>query len=180
MFKRSLVLGVLLSLFLTTPALASFRIEVSLTDRELVVYENDEISKRYEVAVGKYDKPTPTGDFTIRKVIWNPSWRPPDQPWAKGKTAKAPGDPENPMGRARLVYRMPNTIHGTTDIDSLGTATSHGSIRVANSIALEMAQLLLKAGGAWEGDQWFAQMVQNRTKEFQIPLERKIPVEVVD
>ena len=66
------------------------------------------------------------------------------------------------------------------DLASLGKASSHGSIRVANPVALQLAQLLLKAGGSWQGDQWFNQMVQNSTKEFQVPLERKIPIEVVD
>jgi murein L,D-transpeptidase YcbB/YkuD len=82
------------------------------------------------------------------------------------------------MGRARLVYRMPNTVHGTDDLDSLGKAVSHGSIRVANEVALNLAEMLLKAGDAWEGPQWFEQMVQNRTTEYQIELSDDIPIEV--
>ena len=161
--------------------LEQLRVLVDISDRKVRLLNGDQVVAMHDATVGSKEWPTPTGKWAFHRVDINPEWIPPkEEKWAAKEERKGPGDPENPMGRARLVYRMPNTIHGTTDIDSLGTATSHGSIRVANSIALEMAQLLLKAGGAWEGDQWFAQMVQNRTKEFQIPLEKKIPVEVVD
>ena len=73
---------------------------------------------------------------------------------------------------------MPNTVHGTEDVASLGKASSHGSIRVANEVVLQLAQTLLKAGGAWEGPQWFQQMTQNRTEEYQIKLETRIPIKV--
>lgn len=56
------------------------------------------------------------------------------------------------MGRARLLYNPPYTIHGTDELDSLGKAESHGSIRVANDVAIELAELLLREGGAWQGD----------------------------
>lgn len=82
------------------------------------------------------------------------------------------------MGRARLVYRMPNTVHGTDDLNSLGKASSHGSIRVANEVVLQLAEMLLKAGGSWEGQQCFQQMTQNRTEEYQMPLEQRIPIKV--
>lgn len=82
------------------------------------------------------------------------------------------------MGRARLVYRMPNTVHGTDDLNSLGKASSHGSLRVANEVVLDLAETLLKAGGAFEGQQWFQQMTQNRTNEYQVPLEQRIPITV--
>lgn len=133
----------------------------------------------HDATVGSKKWPTPTGEWAFHRVDINPEWIPPkEESWAAKEDPKTPGDPDNPMGRARLVYRMPNTIHGTTDVDSLGKAESHGSIRVANPIALQMAELLLKAGGAYESPQWFQQMVQNKTKEFQIPLEKKIPVVV--
>ena len=102
-------------------------------------------------------------DAAIIQVDINPEWVPPkSEEWAEDEETKAPGAADNPMGRARLVYRMPNTIHGTDDMASLGTATSHGSIRVANPVALKLAEVFLKAGGAWDGDQWFQQMVQNQ------------------
>src|SRR5688500_2296071 len=45
--------------------------------RTLVVRRGDSTLRTFAVAVGKYRYPTPTGTFRIKKMIWNPSWRPP-------------------------------------------------------------------------------------------------------
>lgn len=159
--------------------LQDLRLVVDISERNVQVMNGDGVLATHDVAVGTEEWPTPTGDYAFHRVDLNPEWVPPkEEKWAEDETTKAPGDPENPMGRARLVYRMPNTIHGTDDLASLGKASSHGSIRVANEVVLQLAQMLLKAGGAWEGDQWFQQMAQNRTEEFQIPLEQNIPIKV--
>ena len=157
----------------------NLRVVVDISDRELRVMSGDRELKTHPVAVGSQEWPTPTGSWEFHRVDINPEWNPPkNEEWAADETAKAPGDPENPMGRARLVYRMPNTVHGTDDLDSLGKAVSHGSIRVANEVALTLAEMLLKAGGSWEGPGWFQQMTQNRTEEYQVDLAEGIPIEV--
>lgn len=121
----------------------------------------------------------PTGEWEFHRVDLNPEWVPPkSEEWAKDEKTAAPGSPDNPMGRARLVYRMPNTVHGTDDLNSLGKASSHGSISVANEVVLQLAETLLKAGVSWEGPQWFQQMTQNRTEEYQIKLEQRVPIKV--
>jgi lipoprotein-anchoring transpeptidase ErfK/SrfK len=133
----------------------------------------------HDVAVGTKKWPTPTGSWDFHRVDLNPEWNPPkSEEWAEDEKQQAPGSKDNPMGRARLVYRMPNTVHGTEDLNSLGKASSHGSIRVANETVLKLAEMLLKAGGSWEGPQWFQQMTQNRTEEYQVPLEQRIPIKV--
>jgi lipoprotein-anchoring transpeptidase ErfK/SrfK len=159
--------------------LQNLRFEVDISDRKLRVFEGNELRATHDVAVGTTEWPTPTGSWEFHRVDLNPEWNPPkDEEWAKDEERQAPGSADNPMGRARLVYRMPNTVHGTSDIDSLGKASSHGSIRVSNEVVLQLAELLLKAGGSWEGQQWFQQMAQNRTEEYQIPLEHRIPIKV--
>lgn len=161
--------------------LQNLRFLVDISDRELRVLNGNQVTATHPVAVGTEEWPTPTGKFAFHQVDLNPEWVPPrDESWAEKEETKAPGAADNPLGTVRLVYRMPNTVHGTFDLDSLGKAESHGSIRVANATAVQLAQLLLKAGGKWDGDPWFAQMVQNRTREFEIPLERRIPIEVVE
>lgn len=163
------------------PELQNLRFLVDISDRELRLLNGDRLVGRHPVAVGTEKWPTPTGSWQIHQVDLNPEWNPPkSEEWAEEREAKAPGAPDNPMGRARLVYRMPNTIHGTDNLDSLGKAASHGSIRVANDVVVELAGLLLKAGGAWQGDQWFQQMTQNRTTEHQIELPDPVPIVVQD
>ena len=158
--------------------LQDMRFVVDISDRKIRLYQGERLVQTHPVAVGSSEWPTPTGSWQFHRVDLNPEWIPPAEEWASEETRKSPGDPENPMGQARLVYRMPNSVHGTNDVGSLGKAESHGSIRVANEVVLRLAEMLLKAGGAWEGPGWFQQMVQNRTTEYQIDLAERIPIEV--
>lgn len=154
------------------------RFVVDKSDREVRVFRGDEQIRTHDVAVGSSEHETPTGEWTFDRVDLNPEWIPPDSEWAEDRERKAPGAPGNPMGRARLVFNMPYTIHGTDNLDSLGKAVSHGSIRVANENVIPLAELLLKAGGAWEGEQWFRKMAENRNEEYQIELPEDVRIEV--
>lgn len=155
------------------------RFVVDISDRELRIMSGDQEIKTHPVAVGSNEWPTPTGSWDFHRVDINPEWNPPkSEKWAEDAKTTPPGDPDNPMGRARLVYRMPNTVHGTDDRDSLGKAVSHGSIRIANDVVLDLAEVLLKAGGAWEGPEWFRKMTENRKEEYQVELSDPIPIKV--
>ena len=155
------------------------RIVVDQSDRKVYLYKGDQQVRSHDVAVGTEKNPTPIGEFSFHRVDLNPRWVPPNSDWAEGRETKAPGDPENPMGRARLVYKMPYTIHGTDDLNSLGKAVSHGSIRLANEHVVSLAEMMLKAGGSWQGQDWFREMTQKkRTEEFQIPLDQNVPLTI--
>lgn len=163
------------------PAFQNLRFLVDISDRELRLFDGDRLVDRYPVAVGTKKWPTPVGEWMIHQVDMNPVWVPPkDESWAEDADTAGAGARDNPMGRARLVYRKPNSIHGTDDLNSVGTAASHGSIRVANDVVLHLARTLLQSGGAWRGDQWFEQMASNRAQEFEIPLRKPVPIVVQD
>src|SRR5437868_486354 len=96
---------------------------LSISKRQLYVMRGDEIVRSYPVAVGQAKYPTPVGSFNVHRIDWNPEWNPPpESDWTKDKFYTPPGDPANPMGRVRIVYRMPYTIHGAKEISSLGKA----------------------------------------------------------
>src|SRR5687768_7498163 len=78
----------------------SLRLTASLSNKKLYIEENDEVVLSFPIAIGLPQHPTPTGSFLIRKLVWNPSWVPPDEKWARRDRPRAPGDPYNPM---RLV-----------------------------------------------------------------------------
>ena len=161
--------------------LKDLRFLVDISDKKLRLFAGDRQLEEHDVAVGTKEYPTKAGDWEIHRVDLNPEWVPPkDEKWAKEEQTRKPGDPENPMGRARLVYDMPRTIHGTDDKDSLGKRASHGSIRVSNDSILKLAAMALKAGGSWQGQQWFDQMTTTRTQEHQVKLDKPIPVKVQD
>lgn len=127
---------------------ASLRLEVDLSERVLSVVENGEVVQTYPVAIGKPSYPTPKGSFSVRRIIWNPRWVPPDSKWAKKKTAKPPGHPDNPMGKVKIFFSEPDYyIHGTKLVDSLGEAESHGCLRMHNDDVVALAQRVMAAGG---------------------------------
>jgi lipoprotein-anchoring transpeptidase ErfK/SrfK len=152
---------------------------VDLSDRQLRILQGDRVLRTERVAVGSDEYPTPVGRWHFQRVDINPDWTPPDSEWAEKEEAKQPGEADNPMGRARLVFTQDYSIHGTDETASLGTNQSHGSIRVANAAVLELARLLLQAGGAWDGNDWFNRMTADRARMHRIDLEHPVEIAVV-
>ena len=148
------------------PMAAAVTVEVDLSQRQLRVVDGDSLLKQYDVAVGKPDKPTPTGDFEIKKIVWNPSWHPPDEKWARGKDPKGPDDPDNPMKRVKIFFSEPDYyIHGTDAVDSLGDAASHGCVRMSAHDVTELAKLLMDHGGKPMPEPWYRRIFHlHRTK----------------
>jgi L,D-transpeptidase catalytic domain len=156
------------------------RLEVNVAERELYVYRNDQRIATHPVAVGTSEWPTRTGEWTIGQVVFNPRWTPPtDEEWAKDEEVKEPGDPENPLGRAQLVYDAPRSIHGTNEPESLGKAESHGSIRIANSVAVQLARMVMESGGAQRDEAFFQQVQSNRRERVEVAIPNPIPIRVV-
>jgi hypothetical protein len=153
---------------------------VNVAERELYVYRNDQRIATHPIAVGTKEWPTRTGEWTIGQVVFNPRWTPPtDEEWAKDEKVSEPGDPENPLGVAQLVYDAPRSIHGTNEPESLGKAASHGSIRIANSVARQLARQVMEAGGARRDESFFEQVRTNRKERVEVAIPNPIPISVV-
>ncbi|HET6240415.1 MAG TPA: L,D-transpeptidase [Arthrobacter sp.] len=130
-------------------------LEASLSTRKLTVRKDGEIVKEYDVAVGKDGHPTPTGQFSIQKIVWNPAWVPPDAKWAQGKSAQAPGHPANPMKLVKIFWKEPDYyIHGTDDMESLGSAASHGCLRMDPDEAGDVALMVMENAGQFRDWDW--------------------------
>jgi lipoprotein-anchoring transpeptidase ErfK/SrfK len=155
-------------------------IEVDISARELYVIRGGQRVETHPVAVGTEEWPTPTGEWSIGQVVWNPRWIPPDQEWAEDEEIAEPGDPDNPLGRAQLVYSPPNSVHGTNAPESLGQAVSHGSIRVSNEVAMSLARQVMEAGGAGRDESWYRRARENRTERQDVPIPNPVPIRVVD
>src|SRR5687768_4003324 len=85
------------------PATDGVRLVASLGQRRLVVEDGGQVVRTYGVAIGLPSHPTPKGQFAIRRMIWNPGWVPPkNAKWARGKTARQPGDPNSPMQAVKI------------------------------------------------------------------------------
>jgi hypothetical protein len=155
-------------------------IEVDIAARELRVYRGGQVSETHPVAVGSEEWPTRTGEFTIDEVVLNPRWVPPDEEWAEDEDEVEAGDPENPLGSAQLVYDRPRSVHGTNEPGSIGQAVSHGSIRVENEVAVDLARKVMEAGGVDDGDARIRRAEQNPEQSQTVRLPRGIPIRVVE
>ena len=155
-------------------------LSANLTTRKLTVTRGSEVIKEYDVAVGKPQYPTPRGAFSIRKIVWNPKWVPPDSKWAAGKSPAAPGSPRNPMKLVKIFFQEPDYyIHGTGDVESLGDAASHGCLRMDPNEAGELALLLMDNDGVskdWDWVKGILHMGESRT----VSLDRAVPMDVIE
>lgn len=167
-------------LLLSPPALAQSGLSLVLdrSERTVSVHRGSEVVRTYEVAVGKAGHATPLGSWEFSQVDINPDWTPPDSDWAADASYTPPGHADNPMGRVRMIFNRPYSIHGTDALHSIGKAASHGSVRIANRDGIELAELLLKESGSWQGDAWYQDMLSNPTRMYEIPLERGIPITI--
>jgi lipoprotein-anchoring transpeptidase ErfK/SrfK len=111
------------------------RIVVSIPDRQLILIENGRIVKTYAVAVGAPETPSPTGTFQVVTRVPDPAWYQP------GKVV--PPGPGNPLGPRWIgLSQKGYGIHGTNSPRSIGTAKSHGCIRMRNSDVEELFELV--------------------------------------
>ncbi len=106
------------------------RLYISLNRRTLTLYRDGRAFKKFRVAIGMPGYETPTGNFSVVVMQTNPAWLPPDSPWAKGLGPIPPG-PGNPLGTRWIGTSSAGVgIHGTTAGWSIGTAASHGCLRM--------------------------------------------------
>jgi murein L,D-transpeptidase YcbB/YkuD len=154
---------------------APVRLAANLSAKELTVVAGNGALRTFKVAIGAAPYRTPTGTYNIRKIVWNPSWIPPDSKWAKGKTAKGPGEPGNPMKVAKIFFREPDYyIHGTAELNSLGTADSHGCLRMSPDDVAELAQFLMENGGQAREEGWFSRVIHMRWKTHTVTLSQPV------
>ena len=99
----------------------------------LRLYNDLKLTKEYTVAVGAEGFDTPTGVYPIESKQVDPVWNVPNSDWAgdlAGTTVPG-GVPENPLKARWMGIYAGAGIHGTDDVGSLGSAASHGCIRMA-------------------------------------------------
>lgn len=106
-------------------------IVVDVSERRLYLYDGAELVKKYGVAVGTPSHPTPKGNFKIVQKRYMPTWSNPGSAWAADMPKTIGPGPSNPLGTRALNIDAPGIrIHGTTKDSSIGTAASHGCMRM--------------------------------------------------
>ncbi|HEX2723650.1 MAG TPA: L,D-transpeptidase [Gemmatimonadaceae bacterium] len=163
------------------PADPEPRLVAKLSEKILYLYVGDSVMEMYDISDGKPPYPTPRGGFKIRKLTWNPSWRPPDSDWARKKSPAAPGDPKNPMKVVKIFFKEPDYyIHGTADVGSLGFSESHGCLRMSPDDVMKVGKWVMEHGGSPQQENWFMRVLHSRREEKVIYLSKPVPISVVD
>ena len=115
---------------------------VLVADRDnfkLRLYKQLTLVKEYTVAVGAVGFDTPAGLYHIQNKAVDPTWTVPDSDWAGDLAGKVvPPGPDNPL-KARWMGIFDGAgIHGTDETYSLGSAASHGCLRMAVPDVIEL------------------------------------------
>lgn len=100
----------------------AYSIIVDLSDRQLYLLKDGNITITYPIGVGKMFTPTPTGSYYIVSKVLNPG---------------------GAFGAMWMGLSQPHYgIHGTNNPKSIGQQVSHGCIRMYNSDVLQLARLI--------------------------------------
>jgi lipoprotein-anchoring transpeptidase ErfK/SrfK len=98
----------------------------------LRLWENLKLAKTYTVAVGQEGLETPEGLYSIQEKQENPTWNVPESDWAGSLAGQSiPPGPSNPIKARWMGIYEGAGIHGTEETESLGSAASHGCVRMS-------------------------------------------------
>ena len=127
----------------TTEQLADKYPAILIVDRanfKLTLYKELKPVKTYGIAVGQVGLETPAGLYHIQNKAVDPAWSVPDSDWAGDLAGQViPGGvPENPLKARWLGIYDGAGIHGTDADSSIGTAASHGCIRMRIPEVIEL------------------------------------------
>lgn len=108
-----------------------------------------ERTRVYDIAVGAEGHKTEPGLYMVWTKDRTPQWTMPNSEWVapelRGTTVPF-GDPNNPI-KARWIGFNPNEaegIHGTADLNSIGSRASHGCVRMRPADVIELFDLVKK------------------------------------
>jgi lipoprotein-anchoring transpeptidase ErfK/SrfK len=110
----------------TRASATDWHLVVNRGARSVAVYHNGKKLRSYNAIVGKRSTPTPRGEFFVEENVRLPGGRP-GAPFALATSARSTVFQEFEGGPGQIA------LHGLTNVGgSLGTAVSHGCVRLAN------------------------------------------------
>jgi lipoprotein-anchoring transpeptidase ErfK/SrfK len=99
---------------------------------KLRLYKSLKLVKTYSVAIGALGFDTPAGLYHIQNKAINPAWTVPNSGWAGDLAGQVipGGTAQNPLKARWLGIFDGAGIHGTDATGSIGSAASHGCVRM--------------------------------------------------
>ncbi|HLJ54386.1 MAG TPA: L,D-transpeptidase family protein, partial [Chthonomonadaceae bacterium] len=122
-------------------------IVLNIAERQVYVMRDSACVATFPVAVGNPQWPTATGAYTVANRVVNPQWKPTkdmvermmirDQPVQPG--------PDNPVGDRWIGWSLKGYgFHSTTAPNSIGSAASHGCVRLYPEAAHAIFEMVKK------------------------------------
>jgi len=112
-------------------------IVINLPELTLYHFHQGVFQRRYALAIGRRDWPTPTGDFYVRNKAKDPTWVVPasiqEEMAELGQEVveRVPPGPKNPLGSYWLGLSAPGVgLHATNRPWTVGHVVSHGCMRM--------------------------------------------------
>jgi len=159
------------------PVETTYRLEVNIPARRLVLFRGENQVKTYPVAVGSIEHRTPVGPRALQAISWNPWWYPPDEEWAKDAVVTPPG-PSNPLGRVKMPLGGDIVLHGTNAEGTVGQPVSHGCMRMRNKDIEELAWFFQAQFSDETDDLLLQRYRRSRGQTHNVKLNRSIPVTI--
>lgn len=122
------------------PAKYPFYVTIDRANFQLHYFKNLQPAKSYKIAVGQAGLQTPPGLYHIETKEVDPAWHVPSESWAGGLAGQVipSSSPQDPLKARWMGLADGVGIHGTDEVGSLGTAGSHGCIRMAIPDVVEL------------------------------------------
>lgn len=114
----------------------TYRMELSLADRHLTVYDGDAVVVETDVVIGKDTTPTPLGTFYLSEKIQQKNAGGAYGPWILSTNGYSEALDLFDNGLPVVAF------HGTNQPQLIGTQASNGCIRMSNEVIIQLADLL--------------------------------------
>ncbi len=108
---------------------------IDKSEKAVYFFQDGELARIWPCAIGKEETPTPTGRYEVTVTLEKPTW------YWEGKAI--PPGPENGLGDWFIgINKKGYGLHGTNEPPSIGTAASHGCVRMYNDDAGELVNMV--------------------------------------
>lgn len=123
----------------------TLRVEVSITDRRLHVFDGETVTFEAPISVGRPSTPTPTGEFYVTDLVPSVDPNGPYGPVALALNGYS--EAMDSFGSASIAGSPDEVapvlaLHGTNRPDSVGRAASNGCPRLYDADILRLAELV--------------------------------------
>jgi hypothetical protein len=124
----------------TTSPSRGLHLVIDLSDRQVYVLQGDQLHASFPIAVGRAGWETPVGQHEVIQMIRDPAW---ENPFTGDVI---PPGIDNPLGVRWIGFWTDGDnyigFHGTPNEASVGTAASHGCIRMYNRDVVQLFEMV--------------------------------------